>query len=172
MTRPTYDVQELTIQGANGNTGFEGMWADHNTGPDGEPVMQPRFIDMEAPGPGESSRSLPSDKRTTPLVYVHDESPSNIEWGDVTHSSQDYQFAVRMEVVIANEMDGRSGKKQRNAVVHVLENIREDQRAPVDGVFNSAFGELNLVNIDNTPTKYSNQWRAYYDIQYEAFSVI
>jgi hypothetical protein len=172
VTRPTYDVQELTIEGANGNTGFDGMWDDHNTGPDGDPVAKPRFIDMEAPGPSESSRALPSDKRTTPLVYVHDESPTNIEWGDVTHSSQDYEFAVRMEVVIADEMDGRSGKKMRNAVVHVLENIREDQRAPVDGVFNSAFGELNLINIDNTPTRFSNQWRAYYDIQYEAFGVI
>jgi len=172
VTRPTYDVQELTIEGADGTSGFEGEWSNHNTGPDGDPVQQPRFIDMEAPGPSESSRALPSDKRTTPLVYVHDESPTNIEWGDVTHSSQDYEFAVRMEIVIADEMDGRSGKKQRNAVVHVLENIREAHRAPVDGVFGSAFGELNLVNIDNTPTRFSNQWRAYYDIQYEAFGVI
>jgi len=172
VTRPTYDVQELTIEGADGTSGFEGEWDNHNTGPDGDPVAKPRFIDMEAPGPSESSRALPSDKRTTPLVYVHDESPTNIEWGDVTHSSQDYEFAVRMEIVIADEMDGRSGKKQRNAVVHVLENIREAHRAPVDGVFGSAFGELNLVNIDNTPTRFSNQWRAYYDIQYEAFGVI
>lgn len=172
MTRPTYDVQELTIEGANGNTGFEGLWDDHNTGPDGNPVAKPKFIDMEAPGPSESTRALPSDKRTTPLVYVSDESPRNIEWGDVTHSSQDYDFSVRMEVVIAEDMDGRSGKKMRNAVVHVLENIREAERAPADGVFNSEFQELNLVNIDNTPTRFSNQWRAYYDIQYEAFGVI
>jgi len=172
VTRPTYDVQELTIEGADGTSGFEGLWGDHNTGPNGNPVQQPRFIDMEAPGSGESSRSLPSDKRTTPLVYVHDESSSEIEWGDITHSSQDYQFAVRMEVVVAEDMDGRTGKKQRNAVVHVLENIREDQRAPTDGVFGSDFQELNLVNIDRTPTRFSNQWRCWYDIQYEAFAVI
>ena len=172
MTRPTYDVQELTIQGADGTSGFEGLWDQHNTGPDGASVQKPRFTDQEAPGPGESSRSLPSDKRTTPLIYVHDESPSDIQWGDITHSSQDYQFSVRMVVVIAEDMDGRTGKKQRNAVVHVLENIREDQRAPTDGVFGSDFQELNLVTIDRTPTRFSNQWRCWYDVQYEAFAVL
>ena len=172
MTRPTYDLQELTIQGADGTSGFEGEWSNYNTGPEGDPVQQPRFIDMEAPGPAESTRSLPSDKRTTPLVYVHDESPSNIDWGDITHASQDYNFSVRMEVVIAEDMDGRSGTKMRNAVIHVLENIREAERAPLDGVFGSEFQELNLINIDNTPTRFSNQWRAYYDIAYEAFGVI
>lgn len=172
MTRPTYDVQELTIEGANGNTGFEGLWSQHNTGPDGNAVAKPRFIDMEAPGPAESSRSLPSDKRTTPLIYVHENSAESIDWADVTHQSQDYQFAVRMEVVVADDMDGRTGKKERNAVIDVLENIREDEHAPQDGVFNSEYQELNLANIDTTPTKFSNQWRAYYDIQYDAFSVI
>lgn len=172
MTRPTYDVQELTIEGANGNTGFEGLWDQHNTGPDGNSVQKPRFIDMEAPGPGESSRALPSDKRTTPLVYVHDESPSTIDWADITHQSQNYQFAVRMEIVVAEDMDGRTGKKMRNAVVHVLENIREAEHAPADGVFNSEFQELNFVNLDRTPTRFSNQWRAWYDIQFDAFAVI
>lgn len=172
MTRPTYDVQTLSIEGADGDSGFEGLWDDHDTGPDGEPVKKPEFIDTEAPGPGESSRSLPSTKRTTPLIYVHEDAPREIEWGDITHSSQDYQFACRMEVVIADEMDGRSGKGMRDAVIHVLENIREDQRAPTDGVFGSDFQELNLINIDTTPTRFTNQWRAYYDVQYEADSVI
>lgn len=172
MTRPTYQVQELTISGAVDGSGFEGLWADHNTGPDDEPVAKPRFIDLEAPGPGQSSRSLPSDKRTTPLVYVHDESPFGIDWGDITHTSQNYQMAVRMEVVIAENMDDREGKQMRDAVVHVLENIREDQAAPTGGVFGSEYQELNLVNIDRTPTRFSNQWRCWYDIQYEADSVV
>lgn len=172
MTRPTYDLQELTIQGADGSTGFEGLWDAHNTGPDGDPVASPDFIDAEAPGPGESSRALPSTKRTTAFIYVHENAPIEIDWNDITHSSQDYQMATRMEIVVAHDMDGRTGKKQRNAIIHVLENIREEEAAPTDGVFDSEYDELNLVNIDKTPTRFSNQWRAYYDIQYETFGVI
>lgn len=173
MSRPTYQVQELTINGTDQEPGFEGRWEAHNTwAEDGEPVKKPKFIDMEAPGPGESSRSLPSTKRTTPLIYVHDESPFDIGWGDVTHTSQDYQMAVRMEIVIADDMDGRSGKDMRDAVVDVLEDIREANAAPTGGVFGSQYQELNLLNIDRTPTRFSNQWRCWYDIEYKADSVI
>lgn len=172
MTRPTYDVQTLTIEGADENSGFEGEWAAHNTGPDGEPVQQPDFFDIEAPGPGESSRSLPPNKRTRPLIYVHDESPRDIEYSDPMQESQDYDFTVRMEVVVAHEMDGRGGKAMRDAVIHVLENIREAHNAPQSGVFGSDWQELALANIDTTPTRFSNQWRAYYDVQYTSFSVV
>ncbi|UTF55985.1 hypothetical protein [Natronosalvus rutilus] len=172
MTRPDYDVQTLTIEGADGTSGFEGLWGDHNTYKDGEPVQKPDFFDVESPGPGESSRSLPPNKRTRPLIYVHDEAPRDIEWSDPMQQSQDYDFTVRMEIVVAGDMDGRSGKAMRDAVVYVLENIREANNAPRGGVFGSDWQELGLVNIDTTPTRFSNQWRAYYDIGYTSFSVV
>ena len=172
MTRPDYDVQTLTIEGAVEGSGFEGLWDAHNTDKYGDPVQQPDFFDVEAPGPGESSRSLPTNKRTRPLIYVHDESPRNIEYADPMQEAQDYDFSVRMEVVVADAMDDRTGKAMRDAVIHVLENIREANNAPQGGVFGSDWQELGLVNIDTTPTKFSNQWRAYYDIEYSSFAVV
>ena len=172
MTRPEYDVQMLTIEGSDGTSGFQGKWDTYNVDKEGEPVKEPVFTDTEDPEPGKSSRSLPPSKRTRPVIYVHDESPQNIEYADPTQQAQNYDFSVRMEVIVAADMDGRSGKAMRDAVIYVLETIREENNAPQEGVFGSDWQELGLVNIDTTPTRFSNQWRAYYDIEYTSFSVV
>lgn len=165
MTRPSYDVANVAKEG------FENLWSQFNT-VDGRSVPDPVWIEVEEPGVGRSSRKLPSEKRTTPIVYVHENDLFNVEYADVNWNSQDYAGAVRFEIVVANEMHDRSGKQMREDLIQVFEDIREDQAAPLDGVFGTDWQNITLVNIDRTPTDYSNQWRAYYDVAFGSFGVI
>lgn len=175
-THINLDVAEIAVEGADGTSGFEGLWDQHNTldpGTDDErAVPKPEFIQTEAPGPGESASKLPSTKRTTPLVYVHENAPMNIEFADVFWNSQDYDLAARLEVVVADDMHGRTGKEMREDLIRVLEEIRVANRAPDDGVFESQYRDLRLAQIDRTPTRFTQQWRCYYDVRFTAFGVI
>ena len=175
-THVNLDVAEIAVQGADGASGFEGLWTDHNTldagTTDERDVPKPQFIQSEAPGVGESSSKLPSTKRTTPLIYVHENAPLDIGFADVFWESQDYDAAARLEVVVADDMHGRTGKDMREDLIRVLENIRVDQRAPEEGVFNSEYRDLELGQIDRTPTRFTQQWRCYYDVRFTAFGVI
>lgn len=173
MTRPTYDLGRLTIEGAGGDSGFRGEWRDHNEWR-GATVERPRFIEVEEPGTGTSSRTLPSDHRTTPLVYVYDQQDIGQEYNDPMWNSKDYTASVRLEVVVTEDMNGRTGKEMRDAVINVLQNVQEANRAPVgeSGVFGSDWRSLKVVNVDRTPTRFGNHWRAYFDVEYEALGVV
>jgi hypothetical protein len=179
MTRPTYNAARLAIDGAT-EPGFRGRWSGTNT-VDGDDVLgldgpvdvpAPEWIELEDPAPGVSSRQLPPTKRTTPVIFAYDADDASIEYGDLTWSSQDYAFTVRFEVHIAADMHGLSGADMRDAVIQVLEDIREANRAPAGGVFGSNFQSLRLVTLDREPTSYSNHWVANYDLQFDGFSVI
>lgn len=165
MTRPTYDVAGLTAEG------FEGAWSDHNS-VGGTFVRKPEFVEVEEPGTGTSGRKLPSTHRTTPVVFVYEQSDLTPEYNDITRNSQDYDATVRMEVVVSGSMGGRSGKEMRDAVVEVLENVREANDAPEGGVFGSDWQFMTTANIDKTPTRFGSHWRAYYDVAYDSRGVI
>lgn len=165
MTRPTYRTGELIADG------FADEWAAHNS-VDGSFVPKPEFVYVESPGVGVSTRSLPSDKRTTPYVYVYDHEGIQPDWADVNWNSQDYGATVRLEVIVASDMHGRAGDRMRDDIIQVFENIREEQSAPKDGVFGSDWQSLQVGNIDTTPTEFSNQWRAFYDVILDSQSVI
>jgi len=173
MTRPGYQLDTITIEGADGDSGFRGEWNAHNS-VDGQFIPEPVFVEVEEPGTGKSSRSLPPEHRTRPVVFVYDQSDIAPEWSDVTWSAQDYEATVRLEIVVSGDMREMSGKQMREAIVQVLENIREANSAPVGGpgVFGSHWRAMKVVNIDRSPERFSSHWRAYYDIQYEALSVI
>ena len=175
-THVDLDVAKIAVQGADGASGFEGLWTDHNTldagTADERDVPTPKFIQTESPRAGESSSKLPSTKRTTPLVYVHENAPLDIEYADAFWESQDYDAAARLEVVVADDMHGRTGKNMREDLIRVLEDIRVDQRAPEGGVFGSEYRDLKLGQIDRTPTRFTQQWRCYYDVRFTAFGVI
>lgn len=175
--RPEYNVGDVTIEGVHGEgepeSGFRGEWDDHNTWR-GSGVVEPTFVEVEEPETGTSSRSLPPDHRTRPVVYVYSESSLEQEYYDVMWNSKDYGAPVRMEVVVTEPMDGRSGKDMRDAVINVLQNVQEANAAPAEsrGVFGSRWRSLKTVDVDRTPTRFSSGWRAYYDIEYEALGVI
>jgi hypothetical protein len=165
MTRPTYRTGELV------SDGFSSEWGNNNS-VGGSFVEKPGFIEIEDPNVGQSSRQLPSDKRTTPYIYVYDNEAISVEWNDVTWNSQDYTATVRLEVIVADDMNGKTGAQMRDDIIQVLENIREQESAPTNGVFGSDWTTMTLVNIDKTPTEFSNQWRAYYDIALGGLGVI
>ena len=87
-------------------------------------------------------------------------------------NSQDYDVTARLEVVVAEDMHGRTGKGMREDLIRVLEDIRVANRAPEGGVFDSEYRDLRLANIDRTPTRFTQQWRCYYDVRFTAFGVI
>lgn len=165
MTRPTYRTGELVADG------FSSEWGNNNS-VGGSFVEKPGFIEIEEPNVGESTRQLPSDKRTTPYIYVYDNEAIEVTWNDITWNSQDYSAVVRLEVIVANDMNGKTGAQMRDDIIQVLENIREQESAPTNGVFGSDWTTMTLVNIDKTPTEFSNQWRAYYDIALGSLGVI
>lgn len=166
MTRPTYETDTLVADG------IDTEWSNHNS-VGGSFVPKPGIIEVEDPDVGESTRNLPSDKRTTPYIYVYENEGAGPDgYNDVNWNSQDYSSVVRLEIIVANAMHDRTGKQMREDIIQVLENIREAEAAPQDGVFGSEWTSLQLANIDRTPTEYSNQWRAYYDLALGALGVI
>jgi len=167
MVRPTYDLEPLAADG------FGSEWSNHNGDLElGRDVPAPRFIETDSPATGRSDRSLPSDHRTTSVVFVYETDSVTPEYNDVMWNSQDYVGTVRMEIVVTSEVDGIEPGDHRDAIIRTFEDIREANAAPSGGVFGSSYRAMKVTNIDRDPTRFSNQHRAYYDVEFEALGVI
>lgn len=171
MTRPTFRIVDLAINGANGSSGFKNEWSNYNT-VDGASVTQPEFIPVRDPSTGQSGQRLPSTARTMPVIFATPINDLAVDPSDVTWNTRDFDAAVRFDIVIADEMDGRSGEGELDAVLQVLEAIREDNKTPTGGVFNSEYQVMRNLNIDWNPNRYSPRWEVYYELGFNAESVV
>lgn len=171
MTRPTFEVGDLLINGSAGNSGFKNEWSNENT-VDGSTVPQPQFINLDTPAGATSGRRSRSVTTDSPVVFVYDDQALDIAFNDVTLNSQDYSALARLQVDVTEPGDGREGAEYLVDLIEVLENIREANTAPTSGVFNSEYQVMRLVQIDKTPTAFAEHWRAFYDLELSAEGVI
>jgi len=164
MPRPDYQLAELTA------TEFDARWSSNNS-VGGDFISKPQFEVIEDPSTGTSSRRLPNDARTTPYVYVYDDSSVTPEFDTVHWQTKKHTGSVRMEVVVADDMNGKTDKQMRDDIREVLLNIVDANNSPVDGVFGTDWQTLRTVNIDTNPSQFSNQSSLYFDIEYDADSL-
>lgn len=152
-------------------------WETHNTldeGTDAERDMKmpaDSIIRIGKSGPGRSSRKLPSTIRAQPVLYVWDNDAIDPEQGDVHYLTEDMSATVRLQIVVANGLNGRDGDDTRNDYIRVINAIRQANRCPPGGVGGSRWSTIKPGTIDRTPTEYSEQWRANIDFQLSAENV-
>lgn len=144
---------------------IEDEWDRFNTLGEGEPeqrtVGEPEVIEIQDSDPGQSTRSLPSTIRGQPVVFVWTTNSPDPEMGDSFNLTEDITATVRVQVVVANGLNGRTGKETRADYTRIVTDIRRDQRHHPGG---SRWDTVEPGPIDTTPTEYTNQWRVNIDL--------